>query len=155
MTNAQAQALIGTEQSVTRRRVRTSSRTFWKLFALEGVIMTGLLLLGLVYLVPSRSPLSQAADSTVVRSAILARLNGEVADPLVEIQPGRAVRSSNLRGFTLNGAVYYYAIPGLQEADPLSRSQVTPDEIEIVLRDTSGPAPLIVYHIVSKKRASF
>lgn len=155
MTNAQAQALIGTEQSVTPVRVRASSRTFWMLFALEGVLLSGLLALALVSLVPVRAPLAQAADATAVRAAILARLSGEVADPLVEIQPGRSVRSSNLRGFALKGTVYYYTIPGEQEADPLSRGQVTPDQIEVVLRDTSGPAPLIVYQIVSKKRASF
>lgn len=154
MTNAPAQALICTEQSVAPVRVRATSRTFWMLFALEGVLLTGLLTLALVYLVPGRAPLAQSADTTTVRAAILARLSGEVADPLVEIQPGRSVRSSNLRGFALRGAVYYYRIPGQQEADPLSRGQVTPDQIEVLLRDTSGPAPLIVYQIVSKKRAS-
>ncbi|GAB4210861.1 MAG: hypothetical protein OHK0022_44690 [Roseiflexaceae bacterium] len=155
MTNAPVQAIAGTEQQVIiPRRVRLGSQTFWLLFAIEAAVVAVLLAVALVALLPSRVPLAQAPDTAVVREAVLARLNGEIRDPLVEIRPGATVRTSNLRGLTLNGAVYYYTVQGQQEGDPLSRGLVTADQVQVVLRDHSGPAPLIVYQIVSKKRAT-
>ncbi len=156
MTNAPVQAVVGTEQQViTPRRVRVGSQAFWLLFAIEAAVVAVLLAVALVALLPPRVPLAQATDTAVVREAVLARLNGEVRDPLVEIGPGATVRTSNLRGFTLNSAVYYYTVQGQQEGDPLSLGLVTPDRVQVVLRDSSGPAPLVVYQIVSKNRATY
>lgn len=155
MTDAPVQTIVGAEpQVVIPRRIRLGSQTFWLLFAAEAAVIAVLLAIVLVALLPPRTPLAQAPDTAVVREAVLARLNGKIHDPLVEIRSGVTVRASNLRGFTLNGAVYYYTVQGQQEGDPLSRRLVTPDEVQVVLRDGSGPAPLVVYQIVSKKRAT-
>ncbi|HEU4327651.1 MAG TPA: hypothetical protein VFS21_31215 [Roseiflexaceae bacterium] len=156
MTDVPVQAIVGTEQQVViPRRVRVGSQAFWLLFAIEAAVVAVLLAVALVALLPPRVPLAQATDTAVVREAVLARLNGDIRDPLVEIGPGTTVRASNLRGLTLNGAVYYYTVQGQQEGDPLSRGLVTSDQVQVVLRDGSGPAPLVVYQIVSKNRATY
>jgi hypothetical protein len=128
---------------VTRR---PGPRIFWLLFAVEGALIAGVFVL-VLFLLPSRAPVTRSTDYTLVRDAIWARLNGSASDPLLEVAPGLTARSSNLRGFALNGRTYYYYIEGRRGFDPLSRGVVDASAIEIVLRDDDGPQPLVIYRL--------
>lgn len=128
--------------------VRAGARVFWMLYLVEALVIAGLLALAIQFLLPTRAPLAAAPDRALVREAVVAHLNGSTRDPLIEIVPGATARTSNVRGFELNGVVYYYYIEGARNFDPLSRGAVTRDTIEIILRDTSGPQPLVIYTLL-------
>jgi hypothetical protein len=138
---------IGAQRVVAPVARRPGPRIFWMLFAIEAALIAGVFALVVLFLLPSRAPLAHNADYTLVREAIWARLNGSVPDPLIEVAPGLTARSSNLRGFNLNGRTYYYYIEGRRGFDPLSRGVVDASAIEIVLRDDDGPQPLVVYRL--------
>lgn len=145
---------------VGRRRAATpvhrpGPRAFWALFAVEALVVIGALILVLNLVVPSQTPLAASADYTTVREAIWARVNGAVADPVIDITPGVSARASSVRGFVLNGRTYYYYFEGQRGFDPLSRGAVDASQVEIVLRDEGGPMPLVIYQLYkSKDRAS-
>ena len=73
---------------------------------------------------------------------------GRVNDPLTDIAPGISVRASSVRGFALNGRVYYYYFEGQRGFDPLSRGAVAQRDVEVLLRDADGPKPLVIYEII-------
>jgi hypothetical protein len=123
------------------------SHGFWMLFALEGMFVAAALLVVLNLLLPPQAPLTQSADYSIVREAIWSRLNGAVSDPLIEITPSVTVRSSSVRGFTLNGQTYYYYLEGQRGFDPLSRGAVSKRDIEVVLRDDGSSNALIIYRL--------
>src|SRR5262245_43915743 len=85
---------------------RPGPRIFWLLFAIEGALIGGVLMLVLLFFLPSHTPVVSNNDYTIVRDAIWARLNGSVPDSLIEVAPGLTARASNLRGFALNGQTY-------------------------------------------------
>jgi hypothetical protein len=120
---------------------------FWMLFAIEGAILTVVLLFSLYLFLPTHVPAVDTVDYARVREAIWSRLNGDVSDPLIEVAPGVTARSSNLRGFALNGRTYYYYIEGRRGFDPLSRGTVDISAVEIVLQDTGGPQSLVIYRL--------
>ncbi|MFV9505735.1 MAG: hypothetical protein AB4911_14360 [Oscillochloridaceae bacterium umkhey_bin13] len=127
---------------------RLGSQTLVFLLLGEIMLILGVLLWVLNTLVPSSTPLAATYDLQPVREAIIARMSGEVLDPLVEVGPGISARTSNLRGFSLNGATYYYFIEGATNFDPLSRGKVDRDQVEVLLRDESGPAVLVIYRVL-------
>lgn len=128
------------------RRLAASSRAFWFLCALQGAVIAALLAILVQMLLPAAGlPLVAAADALRVRDAVLARFSGEIADPLVQAGAGDFVPASSLRGFALHGVTYYYYLEGAPGYDPLSRGIVAPEQVEVVLRDTSGPRPLVIY----------
>ncbi len=149
MITAQSSTFTGTtEATLPVHRVRPTSRMFWLLFAAEGLVILAAVLL-LIRLIPTAPPLVAANDYTLVREAILQRVNGVVDDPLIELGPGVAARSSSVRGFSLNGNIYYYYFEGEQRFDPLSRNTVTKDQVMVVLRDEESPSPLVIYTITN------
>jgi hypothetical protein len=75
-------------------------------------------------------------------------VHGSINDPLVEISPGISVRSSSVRGFAVNGRTFYYYFEGQPGFDPLGRGAVAERDIAVVLRDTDGPKPLVIYEII-------
>ena len=121
---------------------------FWMLFALEALFVAGVLALVLALMLPSRAPLVRSADFATVRDAVWARVNGTINDPLTDIVPGISVRASSVRGFTLNGRIYYYYFEGQRSFDPLSRGAVAQRDVEVLLRDADGPKPLVIYEII-------
>lgn len=127
---------------------RIGPRAFAALLGLELVLVVGVLVWALATLVPPATPLAAPHDLTPVQEAIRDRVGGSVADPLIEIRPGLAARASNLRGFQLDGATYYYYIEGATNFDPYSRGAVSTHEIEVLLRDNSGPATVIIYKLL-------
>lgn len=120
------------------------------MFVVEALLVISLLFLVLNALLPSRSPLAAGPDIARVREAVWARVNGTIDDPIVEVAPGVSVRSSSLRGFSLHGVTYYYYFEGRRGFDPLSRGAVDQRDVEVVLRDRGGPAPLVVYRVLGK-----
>lgn len=127
---------------------RVGPRTVTVLVGLELVLIVGVLAWALATLVPPATPLAAPHDLTPVQEAIRARVGGAVNDPLVEIRPGLSARASNLRGFQLDGATYYYYVEGKANFDPYSRGAVATDRIEVLLRDSSGPATVVIYRLL-------
>jgi len=110
--------------TVAARAPHRGARGFWLLFAIEALFVAGMLALALALVLPSRAPLARSADFATVRDAVWARVNGTINDPLTDIAPGISVRASSVRGFTLNGRIYYYYFEGQRGFDPLSRGAV-------------------------------
>ncbi|MDW8214178.1 MAG: hypothetical protein RMJ55_11520 [Roseiflexaceae bacterium] len=135
--------------AVARGTTAASSRGirfYWALFAINTLVFSALLIaLATLLLTPytSLTPL----ETETLRAAVRSRLDETFDDPLIEAAPGIVVRSSNVRGFRLNGVVYYYYIEGDRNFDPLSRGAVDHDDVVVVLRDLSGPQPLVVYRL--------
>jgi len=139
---------FATPHTVASSAPRHSLLSFWLLFALEASFVAGVLALVLTLVLPSRAPLARSADFVSVRDAVWARVNGTISDPLTDIVPGVSVRASSVRGFALNGRVYYYYFEGQRGFDPLSRGAVARSNVEVLLRDTDGPKPLVIYEII-------
>jgi hypothetical protein len=139
---------FATSPAVASSARRRSSLSFWLLFALEASFVAAVLALVLPLALPSRAPLARSADFAAVRDAVWARVNGTVSDPMTDIAPGVSVRSSSVRGFVLNGQVYYYYFEGQRGFDPLSRGAVNRSDVEVLLRDDDGPKPLVIYEII-------
>ena len=127
---------------------RRGTPSFWLLFALEASFVAGALALVLTLVLPARAPLARSADFATIRDAVWARVNGTINDPLTDIAPGISVRASSVRGFTLNGQIYYYYFEGQRGFDPLSRGAVAQRDVEVLLRDADGPKPLVIYEII-------
>lgn len=127
---------------------RLGSQTMTVLLLGELLLIVSVLAWMLSTLVPSATPLTATADLLPVRAAIIAILSGEQHDPLVEVNPGMSARASNLRGLSLNGTTYYYYIEGIANFDPFSRGVVQDNEIEVLLRDESGPSVLVIYRML-------
>lgn len=126
---------------------RVGGQTLTLLLLGELLLIVGVLAWMLSTLVPSATPLTATAELAPVRAAIIAGMNGDQHDPLVEVHPGMSARASNLRGLSLNGTTYYYYIEGFANFDPLSRGGVRANQIEVLLRDESGPAVLVIYRV--------
>ncbi len=131
--------------TTTRPAPSRGLRFFWGLFIINALLFGSLLV---ALLLISHLPTSSLSplEAETLRAAVFTRLDGTVDDPLIEAAPGVFVRSSNPGGLRLNGTVYYY-IEGERNFDPLSRGIVDRADIDIVLRDVSGPRPLIVYRL--------
>ena len=143
--NVQIQA-VQAPRSIQVRRV--GPRFFWALLALELALFIGALAWILPSALPQRTSQSTiSADALRVRDAIAERLSGAVLDPLVELSPGETVRASNLRGLTFGGEIYYYYVEGRTNHDPYSLGRVSADQIQPLLRDDAGPAPIVIYTI--------
>lgn len=152
MINASAQG-VARPQSLSAPVVRPTAGLFWAGFALIGVCIAGVLL-AIAASLPERLPLARGADVLAVREAIVSRLNGTSPDPLIELTPGVTARQSNIRGFALGGRTYYYSLAGQHSFDPLSRGDVSEQDIEIVLRDDRGAQPIVVYYIIRPNTSS-
>jgi len=139
---------IATPSASVVRAPHRGSSGFWLLFALEALFITGVLALVLALVLPSRLPLARSADVATIRDAVWARVNGTANDPLTDIAPGISVRASSVRGFALHGRVYYYYFEGQRGFDPLSRGAVDQRNVEVLLRDSDGPKPLVIYEII-------
>lgn len=127
---------------------RIGPRTFATLLGMQLLVLIGVLIWALATLMPAATPLAAPRDLAPVQEAIRARVGGAVNDPLIEVGPGLSARASNLRGFHLDGATYYYYIEGTANFDPYSRGAVGTGEIEVLLRDSSGPQTVIIYRLL-------
>jgi hypothetical protein len=138
---------IGSPRALAAPRRQSGASGFWILFTLEALFVAGALALVLTLVLPTRAPLTRSDDFATIRDAVWARVNGTIADPMTDIGPGISIRSSSVRGFTLNGHTYYYFFEGQRGFDPLSRGAVAQRDVEVVLRDADGPKPLVIYEI--------
>jgi hypothetical protein len=145
MINVQAPRI--TAERVAPSLKRMSPRAFWLVCLLEGAVLAALVLFAVSAVLPNRAPLVRGADALAVREAVWARVNGSAADPLIEIGDGVSAPESSLRGFRLNGQVYYYYFEGQHGVDPLSRGIVGQDAVDVLVRDQHGPQRLVIYQI--------
>ncbi len=125
---------------------RKSALVFWILLAMELAVL-GVVLVWFFQPTTAQTQQSLAVDASQVRDAIWARLNGHIDDRLVEVQPDVFVYESNVRGFQLNGVVYYYYVDGRQNYDPLSRGAVNADQVETILRENGPRYQFTIYRI--------
>lgn len=146
VTTHQGSELAIGEQTQPVRRL--GPRAFAVLIGFELLLMAGVLVWALFWLTPSATPYATSADLRPLNEAVMARVSGAVADPLIEVAPGLSARESNLRGFRYEGGVFYYYVEGQANHDPFSRGAVRPDQIEILLRDETGPAAVVIYRIL-------
>lgn len=147
MIQAQQVGIPTAERALPQTR-HVSPHAFWLLFAVEAAFVAAILSVVLGTAFPDRAPLASSADYLTVRDAIWSRLNGAVADPMLQVVPGVTVRESSVRGFTLNGQTYYYYVEGRRGYDPLSRGAVDQAAIEVLLRDDGGPSHLVIYRLI-------
>jgi hypothetical protein len=141
----------GAERALHDRAIpvrRIGPRFFAALVAVELLLLAGVLIWALIYLLPPTTPLAASSRLAPVEEAIRARITGAVDDPLVLTADGRSARASNLRGFSVGGETFHYYVEGAENFDPLSRGAVSRTEVEILLRDDSGPRPFVVYRIL-------
>ena len=139
---------INTPHAGEARVQHRGTQGFWLLFALEALFVAGVLALVLVLVLPSRAPLARSADFEIIRNAAWAGVNGTSNDPLMDVAPGISVRASSVRGFMLHGRVYYYYFEGQRGYDPLSTGAVDRRDVDLLLRDTDGLKPLVIYEII-------
>ena len=147
MINLRISTVATPSASVARAPHRGSSG-FWLLFALEALFITGVLALVLVLVLPPRAPLARTTDFSVIRNAIWASEQGTSNDPMMEVAPGVNVRASSVRGFALNGHIYYYYFEGRPGFDPLSSGAVSRSDVDVLMRDSDGRTPLVIYEII-------
>jgi hypothetical protein len=126
---------------------RLSAGTFQALLIIE-LLLLALVLVWAFDALPARTtPQQVAAELPHVKQAIVSRLNGASHDPLIALSNGLTARESNVRGLALKGTVYYYYVEGRPNFDPFSRGTVAHSQVEVLLRDVDGPAPLVIYTI--------
>ena len=147
MINAQISGIASPQAADARLRQR-GTLGFWMLFALEALFIAGVLALVLALVLPARAPLARSTDFEIIRNAAWASAHGASNDPLMDVAPGVSVRASSVRGFALNGRVYYYYFEGQPSYDPLSRGDVDRSGVDVLLRDTEGSNPLVIYEII-------
>jgi hypothetical protein len=152
MINAQVSSHAERKPATEVRRI--GPRAFWTLFAFIGLCIAGMLILVLPLALPLRAPLAQARDYATVRTAIQARLNGSIDDPLIGVAPGVTARLSNVGGFTLNGYTYYYYREGQPGFDPMSRGAITRDQVELVAYDEIDHARIVIYRVLSNNHTT-
>jgi hypothetical protein len=145
--NAQFPNIISSSRAAVKVR-RPGVNTFWFMFAIEAFLIAGAFLV-VLQMFPSHTPLADETQVARVHNAVLARLNGSTVDPLIEVTPGVLGRSSNVRGFSLDGQTYYYYFEGRSGFDPLSRGVVSLGDVELVLRDDRGPDALVIYRMLN------
>ena len=147
MINARISS-IATPHTADSRVPRQGTPGFWLLFALEALFIAGVLALVLILILPSRAPLARTTDFEVIRNAVWASEQGTSNDPLMDVAPGVSVRASSVNGFRLNDQVYYYYFEGQPSFDPLSRGTVDRNNVDVLLRETDGPKPFVIYQII-------
>lgn len=143
-THQGAESVLRTQAPPIRR---IGPRALLILMGGELLLLFGVLIWAVGWLFPAPTPFAPKQDLTPVVQTVRGSLSGEISDPLIDVTPGVSVRSSNLRGLSLDGTVYYYYVEGRTNFDPLSRGAVASDAVEVMLRDTSGPSSIVIYRL--------
>lgn len=68
-------------------------------------------------------------------------------DPLVEIEPGVWVKTSNISGVQVDGTTYYYNLSPHMSFDPVSRGLLKPSMIDVVYKDKDPDVSYIIYKL--------
>lgn len=149
MINVTSPSLLRSTRTAPRA-YRLTPGAFWLFYAAEAVLIV-LVLAAILGAIPSATPLTETQKLDTVRAAILSRLDGALSDPQIEVAPGILARSSQVRGIEFEGTIYYYYFEGQRSFDPLSRGMATPEQIELLLREEGGAAPLVIYRLIPGK----
>ncbi len=126
---------------------RINAHAFGLLLAVEVVLLAAVLVWAVAWLLPTPTPYAPAQSLAPVQEAVRAHVSGAVPDRLIELTPGTSARESNLRGFSLAGTTYYYYVEGRANFDPLSRGSVDSAQVEVLARDDTGPASIVIYRM--------
>lgn len=150
MTTTAPTSVSPTDPSGHGRRfaARVGVQAFWSLLALQALLIA-LAAIWLYNSPPATNPslVHTGGELSVVHDAIQARLQGIIHDPIIIVGGQEEVRESNLRGFRLNGTIYYYYLDraDARNYDPLSRGAVDLDQVDILLHERGGSYPLVIY----------
>ena len=68
-------------------------------------------------------------------------------DALVQVKPGVFAKRSNVEGVNVDGHTVYYDVVPHQSFGPLRSGKVTESQVNVLARDTSGDALILVYTI--------
>jgi hypothetical protein len=135
------------EQPYVQPTRRISTKALSILMLVELVLLIGVLIWAASWLLPNPTPYAAAQSLAPIQEAVRAHVSGAAPDRLIEVTPGVSARESNLRGFRLDGATFYYYVEGRANFDPLHRGTVQSDQIEILSRDSSGPETIVIYRV--------
>jgi hypothetical protein len=68
-------------------------------------------------------------------------------DPLIEVESNIFVKESNYKGVTINNQTYYYSLFPHMSYDPVSRGEITREDVEIIYKDNDAEISVIIYTI--------
>lgn len=68
-------------------------------------------------------------------------------DPLVEVEADVWVKTSNVKGIDIEGETYYYSLAPHMSYDPVSRGEMSVEDVDIVYWDDDPEVPLLIYKI--------
>lgn len=144
MFPASSTVTVTHHQPQTTQRKRISIRFFWILFGIELCVVLGVLFM-LLQSGFLTTPASMTRETMAIQEAAWSRIQGDTADPVLTVAPGMDVQSSHIHGFDVNGTTYFYYVEGSPRFDPLSRPDITADDVQVVLYEQRGTDTLVVY----------
>ncbi|MEM8530796.1 MAG: hypothetical protein AAGF95_08130 [Chloroflexota bacterium] len=153
MFPASSTVTVTHHQPQTTQRNRISIRFFWTLFGIELCVVLGILfmLLQSDFLTTSTS---MTRETMAVQEVAWSKVNGVDHDPVLTVAPGMDVQSSHIHGFDVNGTTYFYYVEGSPRFDPLSRPDISADDVEVVLYEQRGADTVVVYKLQTTDVAS-
>lgn len=66
-------------------------------------------------------------------------------DPFIEIEPNLWIKQSNYEGVKIGGIVYYYSLFPHMSYDPVSRGEISVEEIEIIYIEDDQDFSIAIY----------
>lgn len=68
-------------------------------------------------------------------------------DPLMEVEPGVWVKTSNVKGINIDGETYYYSLAPHMSYDPVSRGEMSEEDVNVVYWDDDPEVSLLIYKL--------
>lgn len=100
------------------------------------------------YIAPADYEASATELGRARQVATFATMWKQDTDPLITTPDGHQVKSSNYNGVMIGGVVYYYSLAPHISYDPLSRGEVTMNQIVVKERiEADEGFPILVYTI--------
>jgi|GEM_PF-6607566 len=109
-------------------------------------LATGLLGVPLSRTTPEPNPVTGSSVTDQVVAYALGWL-GPAEDPPIVLPNGLRVKTSNYRGVRIDGTVYYYDLSPQPSYDPLTRHEVTSQQINVVAIRGNYPNRVMIYTI--------
>jgi DNA/RNA endonuclease YhcR with UshA esterase domain len=97
---------------------------------------------------PDRDQPAQALEQAAIVEKMLGYIEGEQADdPLVEVEDGIFVKSSNVHGILIDGTRYYYSLFPHMSFDPVVAAKIGEEQVTIFYQDDDPAFPVIIYTV--------
>jgi hypothetical protein len=68
-------------------------------------------------------------------------------DPLIEVESNIHIKESNVNGVSIDGKTYFYSLFPHMSYDPVSRGEVSKNEVNIIFEGQDEKIPIIIYTI--------